>query len=127
MNGSIILGAIALVLFAAFGTVFLLELRRCSKAMIQWLNSTEQHLGTMAEEAREARCTWDHLATRMEASCEPLIQMGATTRTLTNEVQLLRDRYQEGALSAARKVGGIVQILKSLWSLTHPGAPRGAT
>lgn len=127
MNGSIILGCIALVLFAGFGTIFLLELRRCGRALAQWLHTTELHLGSMAEDAREARCTWDHLATRLEAGCEPLIQMGATTRTITNEVQLLRDRYQEGALSAARKVGGIVQILKSLWSLTHPGAPRGAT
>lgn len=126
MDGSIILGAIALVLFAAFGTLFLLEWRRCSKALIQWLSTTERHMDSMAEEAREARRTWDHLASRMEASCEPLLQMGATTRTLSQDIQLLRDRYQEGALSAARKVGGVVQILKSLWSLTHPRAPRGA-
>lgn len=127
MNGSIILGAIALALFTAFGTVFLLELRRCSKALTQWLHATEQHLGTMAEDARKARGTWDQLAARLEATCEPIARLGETSRLLSNEVQLLRDRYQEGALSAARKVGGVVQILKSLWSLTHPRAPSGAS
>jgi hypothetical protein len=127
MSGSFLLGLLALAVFATFGVLFLLEIRRCSKALTHWFQATEQHLGAMAQDAREARQTWDHLAARLEASCEPLIQLGETTRTLSNEVQLLRDRYQEGALSAARKVGGIFQILKSLWSLTHPGAPRGAT
>ncbi len=126
MNGSIILGALALALFAAFGFFFLLEVRRCSTALTQWLRTTEQHMGAMAEEVREARCTWDRLALHIESACEPIARLGETTRTLSNEVQLLRDRYQEGALSAARKVGGVVQILKSLWSLTHPRAPRGA-
>lgn len=126
MNGSFFLGILAVVVLVGFAGAFLFEVRRCSKAFVQWLQATEQHAEALASEARAARSTWDHLAAHMEAGCEPLIQMGATTRTLSHEIQRLRDHYQEGALSAARKVGGIVQILKSLWSLTHPGAPRGA-
>ncbi|HJV23867.1 MAG TPA: hypothetical protein VJ570_14280 [Holophagaceae bacterium] len=120
MNVGIILGAVAL------GAV-LLEVRRSSRALVLWLQATELHLGALAEEARHARHTWDRLATRLEAGCEPLVQAAESTRHLSEDIQGLRDRYREGAFAAAQKVGGVVQVLKSLWSLTHPRAPKGAS
>lgn len=122
MNGYLWLAGCALALLAAFGVLLLLEVRRLRRACESFLERADLRLGAASEDLRASREAWERLSLRLEEAAEPLAQAGATFRSLHHTVTELRDRYQEGASSAARQMGWAVEALKLLRPLFRPKA-----
>jgi septation ring formation regulator EzrA len=107
--------------------VLLLEVRRLSQVCAGFLKQADQRLAAANEDLRANREAWERLAQRLEDASEPLAEAGATFRTLRESVTDLRDRYQEGASSAARQMGWAVEALKLLRPLFRPKAHPAST